>query len=70
MIGNGSLALFRSDLWKGEALDAKFSRLFSFARDKLQSVKEFVHNDSILDNFHLPLSVEAHAEIIKSEGLA
>jgi hypothetical protein len=62
-IGNGSSSLFWSDLWKEEVLDAKFSRLFSFAKDKLQSVKEFVHKDSILDNFHLPLSVEAHAEL-------
>jgi hypothetical protein len=69
MIGNCSSALFRSDLWKGEALDAKFSRLFSFARDKLQSVKEFVHNDSILDNFHLPLLVEAHAELSNLKDL-
>jgi hypothetical protein len=69
MIGNGSLALFWSDLWKEEVLDAKFSRLFSFAKDKLQSVKEFVHKDSILDNFHLPLSVEAHAELSNLKDL-
>jgi hypothetical protein len=62
-IGNGNSTLFWSDLWKEEVLDAKFSRLFSFVKDKLQSVKEFAHKDSILDNFHLPLSVEAHAEL-------
>jgi hypothetical protein len=69
MIGNGSSAIFWSDLWKEEVLDAKFSRLFSFAKDKLQSVKEFVHKDSILDNFHLPLSVEAHAELSNLKDL-
>jgi hypothetical protein len=62
-IGNGISTLFWSDLWKEEAFDTKFSRLYSFAKDRLQSVKEFALKDSILDNFHLPLSVEAHAEL-------
>jgi hypothetical protein len=48
---------------ENEVLDARFSRLFSFAKDKLQSVKYFLHKDSMLENFHLPLSVEAHAEL-------
>jgi hypothetical protein len=62
-IGNGCSTLFWSDLWKKEAFDSKFSRLYSFAKDRLQSVKEFALKDSILDNFDLPLSVEAHAEL-------
>jgi hypothetical protein len=62
-IGNGSSVLFWYDLWKNEVLDVRFSRLFSFAKDKLQSVKYFLHKDSMLENFHLPLSVEAHAEL-------
>jgi hypothetical protein len=62
-IGNGSSTLFWSDLWKEEAFDSKFLRLYSFAKDRLQSVKEFALKDSILDNFDLPLSVEAHAEL-------
>jgi hypothetical protein len=68
-IGNGSSAIFWSDLWKNEVLDARFSRLFSFAKDKMQSVKDFLHKDSMLENFHLPLSVEAHAELSKLKDL-
>jgi hypothetical protein len=41
-IGNGSSALFWSDLWKNGILDVRFSRLFSFAKDMFQSVKEFL----------------------------
>jgi hypothetical protein len=61
-VGNGSSALFWSDSWKNQLLDSSFPRLFSFVRDKLQSVKEFLEKDSVLDNFHLPLSIEAHQE--------
>jgi hypothetical protein len=40
-IGNAIPVLFWSDLWKDETLDIKFSRLFSFTKDKLQSGKDF-----------------------------
>jgi hypothetical protein len=49
-IGNGSSALFWSDLWKNGILDVRFSRLFSFAKHMFQSVKEFLQKDSMLDN--------------------
>jgi hypothetical protein len=62
-VGNGSSALFWSDSWKNQLLDNSFPRLFSFFRDKLQSVKEFLEKVSMLDNFHLPLSIEAHQEL-------
>jgi hypothetical protein len=61
-VGNCSTALFWSDSWKNQLLDSSFPRLFSFVRDKLQSVKEFLEKDSMMDNFHLPLSIEAHQE--------
>jgi hypothetical protein len=62
-VGNGSSVLFWSDLWKDDLLDTNFPRLFSFAKDKLQSVKEFFEMESVLDSFHLPLSVQAHDEL-------
>jgi hypothetical protein len=40
-VGNGSSVLFWSDLWKDNLFDSSFPRLFSYAKDKLQSVKEF-----------------------------
>jgi hypothetical protein len=44
-------------------LAEQFDRLFSFAKDKLQFVKEFLTADSPLQNFHLPLSIEAYEEL-------
>jgi hypothetical protein len=62
-VGNGSSVLFWSDLWKDNLLDSSFPRLFSYAKDKLQLVKEFFERESVLDNFHLSLSVQAHEEM-------
>jgi hypothetical protein len=62
-VGNGSSVLFWSDLWKDNLFDSSFRRLFSYAKDKFQSVKEFFERESVLDNFHLPLSVQAHDEL-------
>jgi hypothetical protein len=57
------------DNWKDQTWDFRFPRLFSFAKDKLQSVKDFIMNDSIVSNFHLPLSVEAHDELMQLQDL-
>jgi hypothetical protein len=62
-VGNGNSVLFWSDQWKDNMFDSSFPRLFSYAKDKLQSVREFFENESVLDNFHLPLSVQAHEEL-------
>jgi hypothetical protein len=62
-VGNGSSVLFWSDLWKDDLLDSSFPRLFSYAKDKLQSVKEFFDMESVLESFHLPLSVQPHDEL-------
>jgi hypothetical protein len=47
-VGNGSSVLFWSDLWRDHMIADQFDRLFSFAKDKLQSVKEFLTADSPL----------------------
>jgi hypothetical protein len=50
-------------------LDGRFSRLFSFAKDKLQSVKDFCNLEDIIDGFHLPLSTQAHGEMLQLRSL-
>ena len=45
-------------------LSQKYPRLFSFARDKLQSVQDFLLRDDWLQNFLLPLSTLAHNEFL------
>jgi hypothetical protein len=62
-VGNGTSVLFWSDNWQEQQLQTSFPRLFSFARDKLQSVCEFKQPGNPLDNFHIPLSVEAFEEL-------
>jgi hypothetical protein len=68
-VGNGSSILFWSDLWGDQIFAGQFDRLFSFAKDKLQSIKDFMGADSLLQNFHLPLSIEAHDELIQLQDL-
>jgi hypothetical protein len=68
-VGNGSSVLFWSDLWKDNLFDSSFPRLFSYPKDKLQSAKDFFEMESVLDNFHLPLSVQAHDELAALQPL-
>jgi hypothetical protein len=68
-VKSGSCVFFWYDNWKDQTWDFRFPRLFSFAKDKLQSVKDFIMNDSIVSNFHLPLFVEAHDELMQLQGL-
>jgi hypothetical protein len=62
VVGNGSSVLFWSDQWTDGLLDSAFPRLFSYAKDKLQSVQDFFGREMI-DSFHLPLSVQAYDEL-------
>ena len=68
-IGNGSTALFWSDLWKKNTFDIMFPRLFSYAKDKLISVQEVLNTESLFDLFHLPLSIQALEELRLLEGI-
>ena len=43
-------------------LSHQFPRLFSFAKDKLASVRDVIQLDSLTDTFHMPLSAEAFLE--------
>jgi hypothetical protein len=62
-IGSGESILFWDDKWKGETMAVRFPRLFSFTKDKLQSVKDFCDMEDLTDGFHLPLSTQAHGEM-------
>ena len=48
VVGNGTSVLFWSDVWMQEKLEDMFSRLFSYAIDKLHSVVEFLRTDNTL----------------------
>jgi hypothetical protein len=61
-IGDGSTVLFWSDLWNDNILQAKYPRLFSFAKNKIISVAQFLSNNTLETQFHLPLSEQAYQE--------
>jgi hypothetical protein len=54
---------FWLDQWTNNMLDSTFPRLFSYAKDKLQSVQDFFGKESMLESFHLPLFVQVHDEL-------
>jgi hypothetical protein len=68
-LGNGTSVLLWSDLWHTHRLEDQFPRLMSFAKDKLQSVQEFLAMENALNGFHLPLSAEAHQELQQLQTL-
>jgi hypothetical protein len=62
-LGNGETILFWSDNWNDWVIHERFPRLFSFAKDKLISVKEALQITDPAQAFHLPISNEAAAEL-------
>ena len=61
-IRNGSTVLFWSDLWNDNVMQNNFPRLFTFAKNKKISVLQFLSNNNLESQFHLPLSEQAHQE--------
>lgn len=63
-IGDGSIVLFLEDLWSQEILATTFPRLFSFAHNEHASVKHIMDAHDLESIFHLPLTQEAHHEML------
>jgi hypothetical protein len=61
-IGDGSTVLFWSDLWNDNILQTKYPRLFSYAKNKNITVAQFLSNNSLETQFHLPISKQAYQE--------
>jgi hypothetical protein len=61
-IGNGTTVLFWQDIWNNCILQQTFPRLFSYAKNKSISVANFLMNNNIQDQFHIPLSIQAFQE--------
>jgi predicted RNA-binding protein len=55
-VGDGTTMLFWSDIWNDHLMQHQFPRLFSYAKNKNISVVQFLLNNSIETQFHLPLS--------------
>jgi hypothetical protein len=68
-VGNGSTVLFWSDVWNSHLLQNIFPRLYSFAKNKTISVMLFLQNNSLEQQFHLPLSGQAYQEFQEMQEL-
>lgn len=61
-IFNGQTCLLWDDLWNGKVRKLISPELHSFAKNKAISLAKALHNENLLELFHLPLSVEAHSQ--------
>ena len=68
-VGNGHSTLFWEDNWFGQVLPEQFPRLFSYAKNQMISVHDLMSSSQILDEFHLPLSVQAFHEFNEVQGI-
>jgi hypothetical protein len=68
-VQEGSTILFWQDLWNGQILQQQSPELFSFALNPNATVKAVLNAPQLAQNFHLPLSWEAHQQFIELQGL-
>lgn len=68
-IGNGSTCLLWEDLWGNEILNQQFLELSSFAKNKKISFAEGCAQAQLHSLFHLPLSQQAHAQMLSLQGV-
>jgi hypothetical protein len=61
-IGNGTTVLIWQDIWNNCILQQTFPRLFSYAKNKSILAANFLTNNNIQDQFHIPLSIQAFQE--------
>jgi hypothetical protein len=73
-IGNGNSFMFWADNWKvdGEIRPIKdrFPRLYSFVLDGNMSAAKVYGQEDLTDLFHLPLSVQAYAELSELQSMS
>jgi hypothetical protein len=61
---DGSSILFWQDKWNDHVLQHDFPELFSFATNPVATVKTVLNSQQLENNFHLPLSSEAHHQFL------
>ena len=60
--GDGSTFLLWNDVWNDSFLKHEFPRLFSYAKKHNQSLFQYLQNQDMAENFHMPISVAAMEE--------
>ncbi|RLM97793.1 ML domain protein isoform X2 [Panicum miliaceum] len=61
-VADGSTVLFWTDSWNGQPLHSACPELYSFAKDKESSFKKALSHPHLINNFHLPLTIQAHQQ--------
>ncbi|XP_044367523.1 uncharacterized protein [Triticum aestivum] len=68
-IQDGNNTLLWKDLWTDDILADRFPRAFSFTRNEDISVQEFLTAETLGTTFHLPLSEQAHEELLTMQQM-
>jgi hypothetical protein len=63
-VHDGFSVLFWQDKWNDQVLQHDFPELFSFAINQTATVKTILNSQQLENNFHLPLSPEAHYQFL------
>lgn len=63
-LGDGSTVSFWDDLWTDNILSVEYPRLYSFAINNSISVQTLMTEQELEDIFFLPLSAQAHEELL------
>lgn len=61
---NGESVLFWFDCWNGAALENSTPELFSFAKNKMISVKKALEHEQLSDLLQLPISQTAMNQLL------
>ena len=59
-VADGTTVLFWTDSWSGQALNLAYSELYSFVKDKGSSFKKAHGFPLLIQNFHVPFTIQAH----------
>jgi hypothetical protein len=68
-VGDGSTILFWEDSWNGGSLAQNFRELFSFAKNKGITYQRTVNNSDLIHHFNLPLSTQAHQQLMQVQQI-
>lgn len=66
---DGDTVLFWQDTWNNHFLPLEFPHLFSFAKNVKITYKEAVNATSLNEVLHLPLSAEAHEQLLQLQDI-
>ena len=67
--GLGNTITLWDDNWGVGILKDKFPQLFSFSSKHNLTIQDYLQADNALDNFHIPLSTEAHQQFLQLQKM-